>query len=329
MKKYRKSKKYYRYRNYILIFSLILFICMGSIYLFKYLNKDTNYVLKINNEYICKEEFLLYLNQQQRIFEEIGGVDIWYTDFDGIPAKDVAKNNAVNSIIFLKAVVYEAEKLGISLTKEEIEICKEEALMLQENIKTEDNLDISLDICEKFEKEKMIEEKVYEYITDTFVVDEKDFKKYFENYMGKNNYQINKINLDYIFIKSNDTFDAKQKANTIAKDITINTDFNNFKEELFIEVHKNVDLENDMFEKNIEDKIYQLSENSISNVIEGRDGFYIFKINKILKQNIKDIEDNVREEYISAKKAEIYSVQTKNWVNKIKVEKNSEILSNI
>ena len=58
-----------------------------------------------------------------------------------------------------------------------------------------------------------------------------------------------------------------------------------------------------------------------------RDGFYIFKINKILKQDMKDIEKLVREDYINTKKSEIYSLQTKNWLNNMKVEKNSEILS--
>ena len=42
---------------------------------------------------------------------------------------------------------------------------------------------------------------------------------------------------------------------------------------------------------------------------------------------MKDIEKLVREDYINTKKSEIYSVQTKNWLNNMKVEKNSEILS--
>ncbi len=327
MRKYRKSKKYYKYRNFVFIIILALFIFIFGIYIFKYFSIDKDYVLKVNNEYIYKDEFLLYLDEQERIFEEIGGVDIWHTDFDGISARDVAKNNTINSIIFLKAVVDKAESLGIELNKEEEDIYKEKALSLKENMKIESNLEIPLDICEKFEREKMIEAKVYEYITGTFVIDEKDFEKYFNSYMEKNDYKLNKINLDYIIIKNNPNFDAKEKAKIIAKDINIETDFDNFKGQSFIEVYKNVDLEKGLFEKNIEDKIYQLSENSISSIIQGRDGFYIFKINKILKQDMKDIEKLVREDYINTKKSEIYSVQTKNWLNNMKVEKNSEILS--
>ncbi|WP_317366880.1 peptidyl-prolyl cis-trans isomerase [uncultured Tyzzerella sp.] len=319
--------RYKKYINYILI--AILILGSFSIYYFKQINKNKEYVLKINNEYIYKEEFLLYLSEQERIFEEIGGVDIWYTDFDGVPAKDIAKNNAINSIIFLKAIVNKAQSLDIQLTKEDENVFKEKALSLKENINIAYNIEIPLYICEKFEKEKLIEAKVYEYITGTFVVDEKDFQKYFENYMKKNNYEINKINLDYIFIKNNNAFNAKEKANNISKSINTEVDFNKFKEQPFIEVYKNVYLEKNTFEKNIQDKVYQLSENSISSVIEGRDGFYIFKINKLLKQDIKEIEKTIRDEYINIKKTEIYSLQTKNWLSDIKVQRNSEILSNI
>lgn len=329
MRKYRKSKKYYKYRNYILIFLSTLAIFVIGMYIFKYFNIDKDYVLKINNEYISKEEFLLYLDEQENVFEEVGGVDIWHTDFDGIPAKDVAKNNTISSIIFLKAVVYEAENLGIELTLDEKQQYKQEALLLKEYMEEEKNIIIPLEICEKFEKERIIEQKVYDYITSTFVVDEKEFEKYFNKYINDNINKINKINLDYIFIKNNDNFDAKQKANNIIKDINFKTDFNKFIEQPYVQVYKNIDLQKGLFEKNIEDKIYKLSEKSVSNVIEGRDGFYIFKINKILEVNIEDVKEMVREEYISIKKDEIYRMQTKNWVNNIKVEKNSEILSNI
>ena len=329
MNEYKIGNNYDKYKKYSLIFLVILIILVSFIYLFKYLNKNTNYVLKINNEYIEKEEFLLYLYEQERIFEEVGGVDIWHTDFDGISAKDVAKNNTINSIILLKAVVYEAEKLGIKLNEQEKQEYKKQAILLKESFEKEKNIIIPLSICEKFEKERIIEEKMYDYITSTFVVNEKDFEKYFENYISKNNNEINQVYLDYIFIKNNNNFDAKQKANSIAKYINFETDFKEFEEQPFIQVYENIKLEKNLFEKNIEDKIYKLSEKSVSNVIEGRDGFYIFKINKILKPNTQDVKAIVKEEYINIKKSEIYSIQTKNWANNIKVEKNIEILSNI
>lgn len=329
MNKYKIGKNYDKYKKYSLIFLVILFIFVSFMYLFKYLNRNTNYVLKINNEYIKKEEFLLYLDEQERIFEEIGGIDIWHTDFDGMSAKDVAKNNTINSIILLKSIVYEFKKLGLKLTPQEKEKYKKEAILLQEKFEKEKNIIIPLDICEKFEIERIIEEKMYDYITNTFVVNEKDFEKYFENYITKNSNEINEIYLDYIFIQNNNDFDAKQKASAIIKNINFETDFKTFEEQPFIQIYKNVKLEKNLFEKNIEDKVYKLSEKSISNIIEGRDGFYIFKINKILKPNIQDVKAVVKEEYTNIKKSEIYSIQTKNWANNIKVEKNSEILSNI
>ncbi len=330
MIKYVRGRKYYMYRRYTFIIILVLIFFTSFIYCFKYFNKNTDYVLKINKEYINKDEFLLYLNEQQRIFEEVGGVDIWETDFDGISAKDVAKNNTINSIVFLKSVVYKAKKLGIHLTEEEINNCKKEAKILQNNMNLlNQDIQISLDICEKFIRESMIEEKVYNYITDSFVVDEKDFEKYFDNYTKNNSDEINKINLDYIFIQNNETFDASEKAQEIGKIVSFEINFKTLEQLPFISVYENIILEKNMFEKSIEEKIYKLSEKSISNIIEGRDGFYIFKINEVLKQNIEEVKESVREEYIFNKKEEIYRIQTKNWVNDIKLKKNSEILSNL
>ena len=330
MIKYVRGRKYYMYRRYTFIIILVLIFFTSFIYCFKYFNKNTDYVLKINKEYINKDEFLLYLNEQQRIFEEVGGVDIWETDFDGISAKDVSKNNTINSIVFLKSVVYKAKKLGIHLTEEEINNCKKEAKILQNNMNLlNQDIQISLDICEKFIRESMIEEKVYNYITDSFVVDEKDFEKYFDNYTKNNSDEINKINLDYIFIKNNETFDASEKAQEIGKIVSFEINFKTLEQLPFISVYENIILEKNMFEKSIEEKIYKLSEKSISNIIEGRDGFYIFKINEVLKQNIEEVKESVREEYIFNKKEEIYRIQTKNWVNDIKLKKNSEILSNL
>ena len=50
-----------------------------------------DYVVKINDEAVSKEEFNIYLFETQKSFEQFGGTDIWDTDFDGKSAEDVAK----------------------------------------------------------------------------------------------------------------------------------------------------------------------------------------------------------------------------------------------
>lgn len=316
-------------KKYIIIFlaclTFVLCVCFGG----AYFTKQKDFVLKINDEYISKEEFLIYLYQQKNIFEQIGGVDIWQTDFDGIPAKDVAKNNAINAIMFLKASVYKAKELKIKLTDQQIQQCKQDALMLKQEIEKTIKQTIPLEICEKFEKEKLIEQQVYNYITDGFVVDEKDFLKYFNNYVKQNSDMLYQINLDYVFVQNNDTFDAQQKAQEILKKATLKTDFDTFKLAPFIKVEKNVTLQKDMFEKTVEEKIYKLKENSISTVIQAIDGFYIFKINKISNLDSKKIEDFAKTEYIQSKKDELYTTQINNWVNSISLEKNNKILNNL
>lgn len=316
-------------KKYIIIFlaclTFVLCICFGV----TYFTKQKDFALKINDEYISKEEFLIYLHQQKNIFEQIGGVDIWQTDFDGIPAKDVAKNNAINAIMYLKASVYKAKELKINLTDEQIQQCEQDALTLKQQIEKTTGQTIPIKICEKFEKEKLIEQQVYNYITDGFVVDEIDFLKYFNNYVKQNSETLYQINLDYVFVQNNDTFNAQQKAQEILKKATPKTDFDTFKLEPFIKVEKNVILQKDIFEKNVEEKIHKLKENSISTVIQATDGFYIFKINKISNPDMTEVENFVKTEYIKSKKDELYKIQTNNWVNNMRLEKNNEILNNL
>lgn len=316
-------------KKYIVIFLICLTFVICFCFGITYFIKQKNFVLKINDEYISKEEFLIYLDQQKSIFEQIGGVDIWQTDFDGIPANEVAKNNAINAIMFLKASVYKAKELKIKLTDEQIQQYKQDALILKQNIEKTTGQIIPIKICEKFEKEKLIEQQVYDYITNGFVVDEKDFLKYFNNYVKENNHTLYKINLDYVFVKNNDTFDAQQKAQQILKKATPKTDFDIFKLDPFIQVEKNVTLKKDMFEKTVEEKIHKLNENSISTVIQGTDGFYIFKINKISNPNMTEVEKFVKTEYIQSKKDELYKTQTNSWVNNLRIEKNNQILNSL
>ena len=330
MKKLKEKIKYYKNKKYFVLLAIVLVFLLTGTYFFKISNQNTDYVLKINEEYISSEEFLLYLFEQEKAFEEIGGVDIWQTDFDGIPAKEVAKKNAINSIILLKSAVYKSKDLNISLTKEEEKSIKVEAKSLKDTVEeAKENIDIPLCIYEKFQRENLLEKKIYNELTNNFVINEKDFNEYFKKYIKENSNKLNKINLDYIFIENNSDFDAFEKSEEISKTININTDFKTIENTQYIKSYINIDLEKGMFDRNVEEKIYTLSENSISNIIESREGFYIFKINKRLKQDIKNVKEMVKEEYINIEKNKLYNTQSKAWSTNINIKENIENLSKI
>lgn len=319
-----------KYKKSIYIIITLIISCLLITYIFKSFTKNQDYIIKINEQSLSKEEFMIYFYEQKNIFESIGGHDIWEVDFDGNSAKDVAKNNTVKSIIYLKTAKKKATKLGLYLSEDEKKYGKESAINLKKEMEnTNKNLNIPIKFYNIFITESMIQEKVYEYITDNFVVDENDFQKYFENYIKNNEQSLNNITIDYIFVKNNDKFNAKEKIYSIEKNLSYNSDFKDIEENPFINVYENVILEKGMFEPHIEDIINKLNQNNISKIIKSKDGFYIFKIKNIENPDIKELKELIKEEYIIDKKSEIYNMQMKIWIYGIKIEKNDEIWNTI
>ena len=70
--------------------SAILVTIIALISLSGCLGKGGDYVAEIGNTKIRRGEFMVYLIEQKKNFEEQGGSDIWEADFDGVSAIEVA-----------------------------------------------------------------------------------------------------------------------------------------------------------------------------------------------------------------------------------------------
>jgi HKD family nuclease len=135
------------------------------------------YVLTINGTRVSKGEYMVYLYEQKKSFEERGGEDIWEVDFDGTSAQEVAKQNAVNSITLVKAALAQADDLDIKLSDEdEAEInTQSKALFDDMGEQKTSALNISEEDIRKIVRESFIQQRVYDLVTDGFVVKEDDF----------------------------------------------------------------------------------------------------------------------------------------------------------
>ena len=110
-------------------------------------DKGTNedYAVKINDTEVSKEEFNVYLYETQRSFEQLGGEDIWETDFDGKSAESVAKDSTLATVTLVKLSAERAEKNGISLSAEEAEGAAEEADAIYDSLTDEEREAIGAD----------------------------------------------------------------------------------------------------------------------------------------------------------------------------------------
>lgn len=167
----------------IIIFSLILSGCS----LFS-LNEDNGYAMKVDGEKISVGEFSVYLYEQKVTFEQTGGSDIWDTDFNGTPAADVAKENAYNSIIYVKTACKNAEEIGVYLTDDD----KTEAAALAEetfgkiNAEYTASVGLTLEQTTGIMEEILLHQKVMESITRTFRLSEADYSAYIDQYQSEN-----------------------------------------------------------------------------------------------------------------------------------------------
>lgn len=315
-------KKYIVFITFILIIVSLLFFNKTSL-------KDKNYILKINEEKITTQEFLTYLFQQKKVFEATGDIDIWDTDFDGISAIEVAKQNALSSIKLVKTAVLNAEKLGIFLTKDEENSIIEEAKALLHDVNFSLDANLSLKTAIKITKENKIEEKVFNYITDNFELSDKDFELYFENYLNTNKESISNIKANIVIVKKS-LENSKDVINKVYSNLKNGNDFSsiekNFKN---INVFQNIILNEMHFEEDIKNQIYSLNNGELSSILESDMNYYIFNILESDINNLDDLKEKVKNEYILNKKQEIYKKQTDVWTKEVEIVKNNEVWEKI
>ena len=104
----------------IALFALALSGCSGK-------TDGGSYVVSIDGSQVSVNEYMIYLRETVKSFEAIGGEDIWETDFDGRNAFDVARENAMNSLVMVKLSVAQAVKASGGIV-----ICQADFLVLEQ-----------------------------------------------------------------------------------------------------------------------------------------------------------------------------------------------------
>lgn len=287
---------------------------------------NKTYALKIDGEKISLNEYIIYLYEQKRTFEEKGGYDIWEIDFDGTNAKDVAKQNAINSIVLVKTAIKEAANMNIKLDSDDMDIIEQETETFFNQI-NKDISDIKITKADvnNVMLESRIQQKVYELVTNGFEISKIDFEVYFNEYYETNKKQLNEVEISFIFIDKNSE-DAEQKMEEIYSKILFGEDFQNLKQ-LYSQSQdkENIFIKVGMFNPQIEDAAYNLEQGEVSDIIQTNEGFYILKAVNVVKPDMDKLKEEVKQYYIQQKKQEIYQKQSDSWASDIVIEKNENL----
>lgn len=294
----------------------------------------SDYVLTINGSRISRGEYMVYLHEQKKSFEERGGVDIWEADFDGTSAQEVAKQNAINSITLVKAALAQAKDLNVELGSEDMDEIDTESQELYEDIGEDkaESMGVTLEDIEGIIEESHIQQKVYDLVTEGVEINEADFEAYFKEHYNSEISSYNDITIQQIYFPS-DTEDSTihhDEAMAAMDEINAGVDFEQVQAKYSQSENRDPYLlEDGMYDDAIEEELYHLPEGGVSGVLEGANGYYIFKVLDIKTADTEAVKEGLRAEYVREKKMEIYQAQNEQWQSDMTVEKNDAVYNSI
>ncbi len=313
--------------------SAILVTIIALISLSGCLGKGGDYVAEIGNTKISRGEFMVYLIEQKKNFEEQGGSDIWEADFDGVSAIEVAKQNALDSITMVKSAVKQTDSLGIKLDEKDISDIDNQTKSLMSEFSSEELTELSLDYdkIHSILEESALQSKVYDYVTSNYVVNSDEMNKYIEEYKKKNAGEFNTYTVQELFVQgdvegSNQNYTKAQDAYNKIKN---GADFSSVAKEISPDLDTNSKtLDINLYGEDVLQAIYKTAKGNVT-FISATDGYYIFKVNDIAPTDNADKIKELENQYTESKKQQIYQAQIKQWSGNTSVKKNEDVWNSI
>ena len=297
------------------------------------LGKGGDYVAEIGNTKISRGEFMVYLIEQKKNFEEQGGSDIWEADFDGVSAIEVAKQNALDSITMVKSAVKQTDSLGIKLDEKDISDIDNQTKSLMSEFSSEELTELSLDYdkIHSILEESALQSKVYDYVTSNYVVNSDEMNKYIEEYKKKNAGEFNTYTVQELFVQgdvegSNQNYTKAQDAYNKIKN---GADFSSVTKEISPDLDTNSKtLDINLYGEDVLQSIYKTAKCNVT-FISATDGYYIFKVNDITPTDNTDKIKELENQYTESKKQQIYQAQITQWSGNTSVKKNEDVWNSI
>ncbi len=313
--------------------SAILVSIIALISLSGCLGKGGDYVAEIGNTKISRGEFMVYLIEQKKNFEEQGGSDIWEADFDGVSAIEVAKQNALDSITMVKSAVKQTDSLGIKLDEKDISDIDNQTKSLMSEFSSEELTELSLDYdkIHSILEESALQSKVYDYVTSNYVVNSDEMNKYIEEYKKKNAGEFNTYTVQELFVQgdvegSNQNYTKAQDAYNKIKN---GADFSSVAKEISPDLDTNSKtLDINLYGEDVLQAIYKTAKGNVT-FISATDGYYIFKVNDITPTDNADKIKELENQYTESKKQQIYQAQITQWSGNTSVKKNEDVWNSI
>ncbi len=289
--------------------------------------KETPF-LSINGEEVREEEYVLYLEEAARNFQELGGEDIWETDFDGRSALDVAKDSALNSLIAVKVTAQQADEMGISLSEEEEAEAKEEADDAVEAYEAAGDV-VSEETKEALDTvmvEKQLFQKVKQAVVSSYAIGEAEFQAYATAYRDSKEAQMRQLTIYSIGCTTEEAataaYDALQSGAAFA--------------EIFAAYNEDpslsVDVPYEVEEQDLEEEEKVLSgvgQGFVSKPMLEGDYYYVLSVGKVEEASQEEVTQALREEFTQIFQNQVFEENLQKWQQNAVIEQNMTLWQQI
>ena len=286
-------------------------------------------IATVGGKAISKSEYMLYLYEATRDFNEIGGNDIWETDFDGQSAEDVVKERAFTTMLHIKVTADKASRYKVSLSEEDKAVAqmRGEAELASMTEEQKNIVSLSEEDVYKIMEDTLLYQKVIEAVTKDYHVSEADFNAYFEQ-----NKEIQRKAYTEYTISAISVTD-QQAAQEVFQRFTEGEDF----QTLFQTYETNPQQKQTggvvtTYKSRV---VYSLVRACVFEVVENKEPISIegcYVVIRIDKKSIPDdtaLKELMRSEYTSSIKQQAFTDELNQWLADIEIERNEAVWNTI
>ncbi len=290
---------------------------------------NENIIATVDGKAISKSEYMLYLYEATRDFNEIGGNDIWETDFDGQSAENVVKERAFITMVHVKVTVDKASKYKVSLSDKDKSEAKQEgdtelASMTEEQ---KNIISISQQDIYRIMEDTSLYRKVVEAVTKDYQLSEADFNAYFEKNKEAQRTAYTQYTISTILIPD------QQIAQQISQRLKQGEEF----QSLFQTYEMN--SQNEGFVETIQaykdrlDTVFNIDFNfeqgQITDPISTEEGYFIIHIDQKSIPDDVQLKELIKAEYEASMKQQVFTDELNQWIADTEIERNDTVWNTI
>jgi len=330
------------------IFFIVSFIIIAAITIFAIKEterKNNDYVLLIDGSAVTRKEYLFLLYEEKIRFEKEGSDIIWEVRFDGIPASEIAKQNALDTARLVKLSSFEAKKNQLNITFDDEEDFNNFRDNLFKDLPAEIYEKIGLTEEEKniIARDNFLYFKIFNKITESRTFEQSELNDYVAEYIDENKELFQDVYASYIIFEnpteSNDTEKHEKELSAVAEEAKNNVPFDDLIKKYSytyeegsnqngISAFQKVHL--DRFPSEVILACAKLEKNEVSDLIKTDKGYYILKIDEILERDLNYSEiEQIENQYIINERKNFFNKQFETWKERAETTVNYELLETI